>query len=425
MTPDGKVNAAPNTFSPPSSRQHGIQPMLPRIGILALHPIQYYVPLYQRLASRGVMDLDVLYLSDLGHRPEVDSEFGVPIAWNIDLLSGYTHNFISNIASPGTKLGRLQKLRHWISSHDAVITQGYDNAWMLLTIAICRSRGIPYILRCASHAEGRSGGIRRSLRNAVVRTVVSGSAACLTVGQLNEQFCQRYGARNITFAPNSVDDERFARAPECGRREVLARWGLPDSRKVVIFCGKLCRRKRPLDLAAAIRLLPCEVTVLFVGDGPLADQVRASLAPGQGAVTGFINQEEIPSYYHAADVLVLPSEAETWGLVVNEAMAAGALPVVSDQVGAAPDLVCGLGEIYACGDVPALAGALSRALARVADPRTRDMVRQHAAHHSLDRTVAGFEKAVLTVTKIPGNNSPLDVFPHAGQSRRGREPEEI
>ena len=71
-----------------------------------------------------------------------------------------------------------------------------------------------------------------------------------------------------------------------------------------------------------------------------------------GIVTGFVNQADLPSYYHAADVLVLPSESEPWGLVVNEAMAAGALPVLSDRVGATPDLVSGLGEIYPCGDIP-------------------------------------------------------------------------
>jgi glycosyltransferase involved in cell wall biosynthesis len=87
-----------------------------------------------------------------------------------------------------------------------------------------------------------------------------------------------------------------------------------------------------------VKALAHQVNTVFVGDGVLAERVRSSLVPGEGAVTGFVNQSELPGYYHAADIIVLPSETENWGLVVNEAMAAGVLPVVSDRVGAAPDL---------------------------------------------------------------------------------------
>jgi len=122
--------------------------------------------------------------------------------------------------------------------------------------------------------------------------------------------------------------------------------GLKGNKPLVIFCGKLIPRKRPLDLAAAVRLLPFVVNTLFVGDGSLADSVRVSLIRGAGVVTGFVNQSDIPAYYHAADILVLPSESETWALVVNDAMACDTLPVVSDRAGCAPDLASGLGEVF-------------------------------------------------------------------------------
>jgi glycosyltransferase involved in cell wall biosynthesis len=203
-----------------------------------------------------------------------------------------------------------------------------------------------------------------------------------------------------------VDHERFASPPLVSRPELLARSGLTDGRPVILFSGKLIPRKRPLDLVAAIRLLNQEVTTLFVGDGSLAEEVRAGLDPDRGAVTGFVNQTLLPSYYHAADILVLPSEAETWGLVVNEAMAAGSLPVVSDSVGCAPDLVRGVGEIFRCSDIPDLAAALGRALTRITDPGRPDQMRQHAARYSLDRTAYGFEQAVLAVSeRTPAQSS--------------------
>lgn len=372
--------------------------MLPRQGVLDFNPIQYHVPLYQLLTKRGNVELEVLYLSDRGYRPAIDPGFGVTVSWDIDLLSGYTHRFLAAAESSTTMASRVRALRRWIKRQDAVVIHGYTEPWMLLAMAICRSHRIPYLLRGDSRPDSQSIGIRRSLRNVIARTVVSGSATCLAIGQLNEEFYRQYGARRITFAPYSVDDDRFARPPEVGRSELLARWSLEDRRPVIMFCGKLYPGKRPLDLAAAVKSLPQEVTVLFVGDGVLTEQVRASLRPGGGVVTGFVNQLEIPSYYHAADILVLPSEAEKWGLVVNEAMAAGALPVVSDRVGAAPDLVFGVGEVYQWGDVTDLATALTRALARARDPRTRHRVRQHAARYSLERTAAGFEEAALAVS---------------------------
>ncbi len=218
------------------------------------------------------------------------------------------------------------------------------------------------------------------------------------MGKWNEEFYRKFNAPQITFAPHSVDNERFARSPAVERSQLLARWGLDADMPVVMFCGKLTYRKRPLDLCAAVEMLPRNFNALFVGDGPLADEVRVQLARVNGVVTGFVNQSELPSYYHAADILVLPSEVEPWGLVVNEAMAAGVLPVVSDRVGAAQDLVKGMGEIYQCGDVRQLAEALAWSLERIKLPEIRTRVQQRAAGYSLAHTAAGFEAAVLAVT---------------------------
>src|SRR5207247_9742522 len=76
----------------------------------------------------------------------------------------------------------------------------------------------------------------------------------------------------------------------------------------------------------------------------------------------FHNQSELPGLYAASDVFVLPSAQESWGLVVNEAMAAGLPVIVSDEVGAAPDLVEGKGPgiVFPCGDVSALSEIMAK-----------------------------------------------------------------
>jgi glycosyltransferase involved in cell wall biosynthesis len=383
------MSGTPQRSAPAAPPSPGSLP--PRLGVLDFHPIQYHVPLYQRLTAREKVRLDVLYLNDHGLKPALDPGFGIPVAWDIDLLTGYRHDFLT-----GRRLGgprRIGPLNRWIRSHDAVVIHGHSNPWMLLAAAACRANGIPYLLRGDSGPRGQSGGIRGAIRYGVARTVVAGSAVGLAVGQLNAQFYVAYRARRIVFAPHSVDNERFGKRPAVSRAELLARWGLNGQWPVIMFCGKLRAAKRPMDLAAAASRLSEPVSTIFVGDGALASPIRAMLRPGWGAVTGFVNQAELPSYYHAADILVLPSQAEPWGLVVNEAMNAGVLPVVSDRVGCWPDLVADIGEIYPCGDVDALAAALTRALTRAGDPRLAPELRRRVAAYSIVATAVGFEQA--------------------------------
>lgn len=390
----------------------------PRMGVLAFGPIQYHTPLYQRLAARQNVELDVLYLSDGGHRPVIDPGFGVPVAWDIDLLSGYPHQFLVTGERRAGRTERCRALARWIPGHDVVVVNGYSSPWMVSAMAICRLRGVPYLLRASAHPRGISPGPRRHLRRLGTRMVVAGSAGGLSMGILNEEFYRRQKARRIIFAPNSVDNDRFAVPSGITRTELLGRHGLGDGKPVIVCCGKLYPGKRPLDLVAAARLLRHEARLLFVGDGELAGRVRSSLRPGDGAVTGFVNQADLPSYYQAADVLAMPSGGETWGLVVNEAMAAGVLPVVSDRVGAAPDLVEGVGEVYPCGDVPALAAALDRALARAAAGGTRAMAARHVARYSLELTAEGFEQGAFAASGVIDRPAQGRPSPRRPSSRR-------
>jgi glycosyltransferase involved in cell wall biosynthesis len=369
--------------------------MHPRLGIVAHDPIPYHTPLYQLLAKRSNIDLDVLFLSDRGVAATMDQEFGLIVAWDVDLLSGYAHSFLTKSSNPSSIIRRIRKLADWVPSHDVVVVNGYTIPWALLTMVICRIRNVPYLLRGSSHPQGPSTGFRRYLRWTATRLVVAGSSGVLSMGRLNDEFYRQTHARSVTFAPNSVDDERFGSSPPIGRSELLAKWDLRSDRPVIMFSGRLIPRKRPLDITAAVERLPEAVNTLFVGDGILAERVQASMSPGSGAVTGFVNQSDLPVYYHAADILVLPSDEEKWGMVVNEAMAAGVLPVVSDRVGCAPDLVDGIGEVYSCGDIAGMTAALGRALERIKEPDIRDRVRRHVAPYGLVHTAIGYEQGAM------------------------------
>ena len=151
--------------------------------------------------------------------------------------------------------------------------------------------------------------------------------------------------------PYAVDNEFFRTAAERARphRERLrAELGLQPGRAVILFASKMQPHKRAADLLEAYaRLSPDTAAepaayLVFAGDG----EERARLERRARALKwdsirfiGFRNQSELPALYDLCDVFVLPSEHEPWGLVVNEAMNAGKPVIVSDRVGAGPDLV--------------------------------------------------------------------------------------
>lgn len=188
----------------------------------------------------------------------------------------------------------------------------------------------------------------------------------LCIGAANKRLYQAFGApaSRLLNAPYSVDNYRFvAKAAELRgqRADIRRKWAIDENAVCFLFCGKLIRKKRPLDLVEAAKItvgrIP-QLHLLFVGSGELGAELRHScnvafdadgsaeddVSKGQrdkplASFVGFLNQTEISQAYVAADCLVLPSDCgETWGLVVNEAMASGLPCIVSDRCGCAEDL---------------------------------------------------------------------------------------
>ncbi|MGE3340251.1 MAG: glycosyltransferase family 4 protein, partial [Alphaproteobacteria bacterium] len=175
-------------------------------------------------------------------------------------------------------------------------------------------------------------------------------------------------ADRIARSPHCVDHDWFAaRATEARshdrRARVRAELGLAPQDFAVLFVGRLVAVKRPLDAVQAVAGLGPGAVLIVAGSGPLLEAVQAEARRlGVRAVTpGFRNQSEVVDLYTAADVLVLPSASETWGLVVNEALASGLPCVVSSGVAAGVDLIRdgGNGRVVPVGDTSGLTTALA------------------------------------------------------------------
>src|SRR6266436_276541 len=184
--------------------------------------------------------------------------------------------------------------------------------------------------------------------------------------------------------------------------------------------------KRPLDLLRAFaKADPPNTLLLFAGAGPLLRRLESEAASlgiaSRVRFLGFANQSQLPAVYTAADLLVLPSEFEPFGLVVNEAMCCGCAVAASDRCGAARDLVAPVDPrlVFPCGDVAALATILRDAA--IDRPRLQSVARVGLAHiqtWSPERNIAATTEAVrLAVSRIgrPPIEHPSDSVAPAGR----------
>jgi glycosyltransferase involved in cell wall biosynthesis len=382
----------------------------PKLGIVVTHPIQYQVPLYRCLTERSVVEPLVFYLTDHGVTESFDPGFGRPVRFDVPLLDGYAYRMV-----PGRGLGSGRPWDAFApslpalirrSGVDAVLVHGYNLLSHWLAYATAVGTGVPYLVRCESRLDmGITRGAKAAAKHALIRPLVRHAGGCLAIGSRNRAFYQGYGARQdqVFFAPYSVDDGHFREAGAEGRARraaMLAGLGLDPGVPLVLFAAKLQPWKRPADVVMALDKLNHErgrpANLVVIGDGPLRPALGELAASRPWMrLLGFVNQSEVARWCGAADLFVLPSSREPWGVAVNEAMAAGAVPVVSDAVGCAPDLVTpDVGWVYPAGDTAALARALGEGCQPGALVRRRAAAQRRAAEYGVAATATGIEAAV-------------------------------
>ena len=343
-----------------------------RLLVVTTHPIQYQVPWFQRLAKRSDVHLEVAFAM-IPDAKEQGREFDVPFTWDMPMLEGYRYRVMHNRARKPSvtrfdgcdtpEIVQLIGSRPW----SAVIVNGWGTKTVLQALWGCRRAGIPCIVR------GEANGLRPRVwwKRRLHGALVARYGAFLSIGTRNRQYYEQLGVHSdrIFRTPYCIDNEHFAqgarRAIEIqGRGDILAGWDLDPEKPTFLFCGKFVEKKRPGDVIEAVRRLgpSSDVQLLMVGGGSLERELRVAAVGLPVAFAGFLNQGEVVAAYAASDCLVLPSDhGETWGLVVNEAMASGLPAIVSDQVGCAVDLVDGqdTGYTFPCGDVDALADRIA------------------------------------------------------------------
>jgi glycosyltransferase involved in cell wall biosynthesis len=303
----------------------------------------YRIPLFNALAQHPDVDLHVVFLAETDpslrqwqiYKEEIQFSYQVLPSWR-RRVGRYNALLNRGLVSA------LEK-----AAPDVLLCGGYNYVASWQALFWARRRRIPFSLWSESNAQDLRRGYApvEFLKDAFLRRcdafVVPGRSAqeYLRIHEIKEDI--------VFVAPNAVDNGLFARAAalarenEAGRRAELC---LPS--RYFLFVGRLVREKGVFELLSAYAKLDAavrqQIGLVFVGEGSCREQLEkqaSSIAPGAIRFAGFAQRDEVATYYALADIFILPTYTDPWGLVVNEAMACGLPVILSRAAGCAADLV--------------------------------------------------------------------------------------
>lgn len=387
-----------------------------RVLAVCAHPVQYTAPFLRRLAQHPKIDLLVAYCTLRGAEQGYDPEFGASVKWDVPLLDGYPWVQIPNHGPGDESFLGLNNPGLWKlirdGNFDAVFCYtGYIRASFWIARLSAWISKTPFIFGTDSTTLNSMDGRRwkRRFKKLFWPFLYRFASQVIVPSSGTRDLMLSLGvpAKRISFTPYPVDNDWWLqRSSTVGREQVRADWNIPSDAFIVLYCAKLQPWKRPHDLLRAFATVDSGNSYLvIVGEGPLRREVEQESArlgvSDRCRFLGFANQSQLPAIYTAADVLVLPSSYDAFGVVVSEASLCGCVVVASDRVGAARDLIAPVDGslIYPCGDV----GALSAVLRRLtSDPgRCRQLglaARARMTSWTAQDTVTGTVQAVEAVS---------------------------
>lgn len=363
----------------------------PYLGVFQTHPIQYQVPLWRLMAQSDSLRIKVFYATRHGLETRMDPLWGLSFAWDIPLIEGYPHEFLSPAIRIPFLPGPVANyypcgLSKALASEpfDAVLLNGYMTGVAWAGYRAARRLRLPILLRGDSHLHrSKSHHCREWGKNLFLRHFLSRVSWCLAIGAWNRDYWRHYGMPDsrIRTTLYAVDNDHFSHARQ-GQpdriRDLRLAWKVDPNETVFGYVGNFQPHKGINILLKAFMRL-CEkrdnIHLVLIGAGPAENALRQEVKDENQRIhwLGFVNQAELPVYLSSIDMLVLPSLCEAWGLVVNEAMAAGTPCIVTDACGSGPDLieVMQTGLVVRANDIEALEVAMNQAC----DPEQRTIWR--------------------------------------------------
>jgi len=335
-----------------------------KVFIFDTHPIQYRSPVFRALQE--IMPETKVFFFD----PQFDGkkwwfhEVGkIPKQeWALDLTSGFSSSLLNSKELGVRKFYRTLSDLFQRERPDAVFIYGYylPEHWILWWL--CKNLDIPLLFIGETFSRGGTSA-RRAIKNLLQPIFFKGVKQFVSIGSRSRDFYLSFGTSEakITPARYCIDTSFFEMTEKRStqiRSKIRSELKIPKDAFVILFVGRLFERKRPWDMGAIHKHFTSDsrVHTLVVGNGPLESDIdKTAKELPRFHPLGFKNQAQTRDLYHAADLLIVPSEYETWGLVINEAFSAGLPALVTPECGAAGDLVIAgdTGFVFPIGDITA------------------------------------------------------------------------
>lgn len=315
-----------------------------KINYILSHPIQYQVPLIRYL-SKNKINILVSYRSNISVKRFYDPGFKKNIKWNIDLLKGYNYKFLKFIGP--NKVDNIFPLTTDIfnilgdKGTNVVWLHGCKNWFNLAIIFLNIFFKKKIFLRDEANHFSRNRNLINKIFNLIFYKLINNFVdVFLAIGKANKKYYidNNIPINKIVSVPYVVDNDFFKNKKN-----------LKNNNKInFLFVAKL-QFKKGIDLVLGVILKKKKdkeflkyAEFSIVGSGELEKYCKDFIQKNNlknVRLFNFQNQKQLRSFYNKSDVLVLPSRIEPWGLVINEAMAAGNAIVASDKVGCTLDLV--------------------------------------------------------------------------------------
>jgi glycosyltransferase involved in cell wall biosynthesis len=290
---------------------------------------------------------------------------------------------------------------------DVILAGRETFAWHVADPA--QEAGIPWVLRIAGSVT--LGILRGTYPDSLAQSLL---AQCRKAGLVVSparhmaESLRQLGLERIRVIPNNLDVDRFVPQPKAAA--LLKKLGIASTDLVAMHASNLKPLKRPLDIVpVAEQALRREPRLLFVivGDGPFREPMERECAArgisGRFRFAGWVDYAEMPQYINAADVMLMPCEAETQARVYLETQACGRVLIASDVPGAREVITDGeTGLLFPKGNVEEMTRVLLQA---AAEPARRAAIgvkaRQRVQAHSWQRSVAAYLDALAEVLRRP------------------------
>jgi glycosyltransferase involved in cell wall biosynthesis len=240
---------------------------------------------------------------------------------------------------------RFKAMFYWVRKFkpDVVNISGYYEPAMNLILLYCKLNGIKVVISIDStESDNPNVGWREKIKSLVVN--MANGFFCY--GSKSAEYMYKLGIspEKILLKNNAVDNQKVASIYQEAQKSREIKKHILGLRKYnFIYVGRLIKFKNIDNLLAAYKNLNAsDWGLIILGNGSEEEKLKHYVAENQLGGVCFVDGKqwfEVPEYMALADIFILPSFSEPWGLVVNEAMACGMPVLVSEKCGSAPDLV--------------------------------------------------------------------------------------